>query len=99
MSITNNSRTDSTGGIYEGSQYGDKTFYGFRLNNSTGDLHVEVIDANDTDPIVLPAHDGSTYSEIVDPNEYKHYFWSIDAIEFEIHTDGCLLYTSPSPRD
>ena len=89
MSV-NSSRTDSTGGIYTGSQYGDKTFYGFKLDPLTGDCTVTVIDANDTDPIVLPAHDGSTYSEIVDPNEYKHYFWSIDAIEFEIDSSGHL---------
>jgi len=84
---TNASRTDSTGGIYTGTQYGDKTFYGFKLNNLTGDLTVEIIDANDTDPIVLP---DTIYSEVVGPDDYKQYFWSIDAIEFEIHTDGHL---------
>ena len=83
----NNSRTDSTGGIYEGTQYGDKTFYGFKLNNLTGDLTVEVIDANDTDPIVLP---DTIYSEIVGPSDYKQWFWSIDAIEFDIDNKGHL---------
>ena len=82
----NNSRTDSTGGIYEGTQYGDKTFYGFRLNNQTGDLTVEVIDANDTDPIKIP----DTIYPIADPNDYKQWFWSIDAIEFDIDNKGHL---------
>ena len=86
MSI-NDSRTDSTGGIYTGTQYGDKTFYGFKLNNLTGDLTVEVIDANDTDPIVLP---DTIYSEIVGPSDYKQWFWSIDAIEFDIDNKGHL---------
>ena len=82
----NDSRTDSTGGIYEGTQYGDKTFYGFKLNNLTGDLTVEVIDANDTDPIKIP----DTIYPITDPNDYKHWFWSIDAIEFDIDNKGHL---------
>lgn len=83
MSV-NSSRTDSTGGIYTGTQYGDKTFYGFRLNNLTGDLTVEIIDANDTDPIKIP----DTINPIVDPNDYKQWFWSIDAIEFDIDNKG-----------
>ena len=85
--MRNDSRTDSTGGIYTGTQYGDKTFYGIKLNNLTGDLTVEIIDANDTDPIILP---DTIYSEIVGADDYKQHFWSIDAIEFEIHTDGHL---------
>tara|TARA_B110000046_G_scaffold49106_1_gene54667 strand:+ start:8025 stop:8300 length:276 start_codon:yes stop_codon:yes gene_type:complete len=80
----NNSRTDSTGGIYEGTQYGDKTFYGFRLNNLTGDLTVEVIDANDDTPIKIP----DNIYPITDPNDYKQWFWSIDAIEFDIDNKG-----------
>ena len=31
--MRNDSRTDSTGGIYTGTQYGDKTIYGIMLNN------------------------------------------------------------------
>ena len=83
----NNSRTDSTGGIYTGTQYGDKTFYGFRFDGSTGDLQVEIIDANDEDPIVIP---DTIYPEITDANAYVQHFWSIDAIEFDIDSSGHL---------
>jgi len=83
MSI-NTSRTDSTGGIYTGTQYGDKTFYGFRLNPLTGDCTVEIIDANDETPIKIP----DEIYPITDPNDYKQWFWSIDAIEFDIDAKG-----------
>ena len=86
MSV-NSSRTDSTGGIYTGTQYGDKTFYGFKYNNLTGDLTVEIIDANDTDPIKLP---DTIYPEIQNADDYKAHFWSIDTIEFEIDSTGHL---------
>lgn len=85
---TNNSRTDSTGGIYTGTQYGDKAFYGFKLSPSTGDCTVTVIDANDTDPIALP---DTIYTEIQPgPNDYKAHFFSIDTIEFAIDGNGHL---------
>ena len=86
MSV-NSSRTDSAGGIYTGSQYGDKKFYGFKLDPLTGDCTVTVIDANDTTPIQLP---DTIYTQIVGPNDYKQWFWSIDAIEFDIDSSGHL---------
>jgi hypothetical protein len=87
MSV-NNSRTDSTGGIYTGTAYGDKTFYGFKMDHATGDCTVTVIDANDEDPIQLP---DTIYSEIVGgSNDYKAHFFSIDTIEFAIDSNGHL---------
>ena len=67
MSV-NNSRTDSTGGIYTGTAYGDKTFYGSQMDHATGDCTVTVIDANDEDPITID----TIYPEIVGgSNDYK----------------------------
>lgn len=74
-------RTDSTGGIYTGTAYGDKTFYGFKLDHDTGDCTIEII--NDGSPVVLP---DQIYGEIQGgANDYKSHFWSIDTIEFEIN--------------
>ena len=76
--------SDSTGGIYEGTQYGDKTFYGFKLDPINGDLTVEII------------NDGSTPIMITDPeniggDDYRQHFWSVDSIEFQFnHTTGHL---------
>jgi hypothetical protein len=78
-------RTDSTGGIYEGTAYGDKTFYGFKLDPATGDCTVEIIRSDDTDPIMLPQADN------LGADDYKSHFWSIDSIEFEFnHSTGHL---------
>jgi len=82
---TNVNRTDSTGGIYEGTQLGDKTFYGFKLDPATGDCTVEIIRADDSDPIMLPQPDNSG------GDDYKQHFCSIDTIEFEFnHSTGHL---------
>ena len=52
MSV-NNSRTDSTGGIYTGTHMVIKHFMVLdpKMDHATGDCTVTVIDANDEDPI------------------------------------------------
>ena len=83
MSI-NDSRTDSTGGIYEGTQYGDKTFYGFKLNPVNGDLTVEIIN-DGTTPVMIPD------PENIGGDDYRQHFWSVDSIEFQFnHATGHL---------
>jgi hypothetical protein len=75
---------DSTGGIYTGTQYGDKTFYGFKLDPATGDCTVDVINDGVT-PVILPQEDN------IGPDDYKAMFWSIDSVEFRFnHSTGHL---------
>ena len=78
-------------GFYNGStgvythDYGDKTFYGFKLNVSTGDLTIDVIN-DGTTTVRLPDD-----NYITDPNGYKNTLWSSDTITFSIGSDGHLL--------
>ena len=44
---------DNEGGIYTGTSYSDKTFYGFRLD-SIGDLTCTIIRSDDSDVVELP---------------------------------------------
>jgi hypothetical protein len=75
---------DSTGGIYTGTQFGDKTFYGFKLDPETGDCTVDIINDGVT-PVILPQEDN------IGPDDYKSHFWSIDSIEFRFnHNTGHL---------
>ena len=69
-------------GIYTGTDLADKTFYGFRLDNATGNLQVEII--NDGSPVVLP-QDG-----VIDPNDYKSSVWSQDTLRFQWGNSGHL---------
>ena len=62
-------------GFYEGTDLADKTFYGFRLNNQTGHLDIEVI--NDGSPVVLPQ------DNIIDPLDYKQFLWTQNILEFQ----------------
>ena len=55
-------------GIYEGNAYSDKTFYGFKQNNVTGDTTVNIIN-DGTTTVVLPD------DNIIDPDGYKSFFW------------------------
>lgn len=70
-------------GIYDGTEFGDKTFYGFRMDPLAGRTIVEVI--ND-DSMVIQYPD----PDVVDLNETLHYFWSRNAIEFRWGPDGHL---------
>jgi hypothetical protein len=71
-------------GFYKGSDLVDKTFYGFRLNDRTGHLDVEVINDGET-PVVLP-QDG-----FIDPEDYKQWVWSQDTLKFKFLDNGHLL--------
>jgi hypothetical protein len=71
-------------GIYEGTDLADKTFYGFRMEDATSDLQIEIINDGVT-PVVLPM-DG-----ILDTTDYKAWIWSQDTIRFEFNSKGHLL--------
>lgn len=71
-------------GFYEGSDLADKTFYGLRLDNATGDLNVEIINDGET-PVVLPQEN------VVDPQDYKQWFWTKDTVRFRWGANGHLL--------
>ena len=67
-------------GFFDGSALADKTFYGFKLDKN-GDCTVEII--NDGTSIVsLPMDDA------IDDNDYKHWFWSADTVEFYFNEDN-----------
>ncbi len=70
-------------GFYEGSALADKTFYGFKLDKQ-GDLTVEIIN-DGTTVVSLPEDD------IIDDNDYKHWFWSSDTINFYFDENGHLV--------
>lgn len=57
----------------------DKAFYGLKVD-SQSNLSIEVINTNDSDPIVLPE---TNFAK--DPDGYKQYFWSADAITFRMN--------------
>ena len=70
-------------GFYSGTDLADKTFHGFRLNNQTGDLNVEIINDGQT-PVVLPQ------PGVIDPNDYKQWFWTRDTVRFQWGAGGHL---------
>ena len=51
---------DNQGGIYTGTSYSDKTFYGFKLD-SVGDLTCTVIRSDDSDVVELPTWAAASY--------------------------------------
>lgn len=57
----------------------DKAFYGLKVD-STSNCSIEIIRTNDSDPVVLPE---ASFAK--DPNGYKQYFWSADAITFRMN--------------
>ena len=69
--------------IPSGPALSEKTFYGFRLIQSTGDCNVDII--NDGSLVELP-QDGY----IVGPNEYLSYFWSTGTYRFQWGDNGHL---------
>lgn len=70
-------------GFYSGSALADKTFYGFKLDKQ-GDLTVEIIN-DGTTVVSLPEED------IIDDDDYKHWFWSSDTINFYFDENGHLV--------
>lgn len=81
-----NSESTKVDGIYDGSALADKTFYGFKLTKD-GDCNVEIIDNDSNDIVKLPE---SEY--ILDSDDYKHWLWSSDSIEFYFNeSNGHLI--------
>jgi uncharacterized protein (DUF1499 family) len=68
---------DVVGGFYTGTGFADKTFYGFKLNNSTGSGSVEIITSVSGDVVKLPEPD-----YISNEDDYKIWVWSSDILEF-----------------
>tara|TARA_B100001113_G_scaffold335812_1_gene315668 strand:+ start:772 stop:1074 length:303 start_codon:yes stop_codon:yes gene_type:complete len=86
---------DNQGGIYTGTSFSDKTFYGFKLD-STGDCQVEVIRSDDSDTVVLPQWSeqlavfdsaADSLNVIMQPDDYRAYFWSVDAVTFRFNSN------------
>ena len=77
------------GGIYTGTSFSNKTFQGFKLDNTTGDCTVEIIRSNEEDVVVLPASYSGGYidSGLQSSDEYKALFWSVDAITFRFNNN------------
>lgn len=71
-------------GFYDGTDLGDKTFYGFRLDAATGNLNIEIIGPTDGDPVAMP-HDG-----FIDVNDYKQSVWTRDTLVFQWGNNGHL---------
>ena len=87
---------DNEGGIYTGTLYSDKTFYGFKLD-SVGDLTCTIIKSDDSDVIELPSSASAAYFDsngdslgitFKDPDEYRAHFWSLDAITFRFNQNN-----------
>lgn len=70
-------------GLYSGTDLATQTFYGFRLDNATGDLNVEII--NDGSEVHIP-QEGA-----IEADDYKAWVWSRDTLRFQWTDKGHLL--------
>jgi hypothetical protein len=85
---------DNQGGIYTGTSFSDKTFYGFKLD-STGDCQVEIIRSDDSDTVVLPYwaqasivdSAADSLNVIMQPDDYRAFHWSVDAMTFRFNSN------------
>ena len=71
------------GGFYTGTDLRDKTFYGFKLIQATGDFNIDII--NDGSTVRLPQPE-----YMVGPNEYVNWVWSADTFQFRWGEKGHL---------
>jgi hypothetical protein len=71
-------------GFYEGTDLANKTFYGFKLIQATGDLNVDIIQNGDG-VVSLPE---PTY--IVGPNQYVNWIFSTSTYQFRWGPKGHL---------
>jgi hypothetical protein len=62
----------------------DATFHGFKLDHSTGNLTIDIID-DDTMAVKLPQED------VLDPEAYKSFFWTRDTIKYSFDSKGHLI--------
>jgi hypothetical protein len=70
-------------GFHEGTDLANKTFYGFKLIQSTGDLNVDVINDGSTVSLPQPGY-------IIGPNEYVNWIWSTSTYQFRWGAKGHL---------
>lgn len=70
-------------GIYQGTDLAEKTFYGLRLDAATGHLDMETI-RDGSAPVVLPQ------LGVIDPNDYRTWFWSDNAVTLQWGDNGHL---------
>lgn len=72
-------------GFYTGTDLANKTFYGFKLIQATGNLDIDVI-KNGDGVVSIP---DPTY--INAPNQYVQYIWSTGTYTFQWGENGHLL--------
>lgn len=70
-------------GFHEGTDFANKTFYGFKLIQSTGDLNIDVINDGSTVSLPEPGY-------IIGPNEYVNWIWSTGTYQFRWGNKGHL---------
>lgn len=71
------------GGFYEGTDLANKTLYGFRLIQETGNLDIDIISG---DGVVSLPQTGY----ITGPNEYQSWIWSTSTYQFRWGAKGHL---------
>jgi len=80
---------DVVNGFYTGTGFADKSFYGFKLDN-TGNASVEIITSISGDVVRLPDTD-----YINKEDDYKVWLWSSDTLEFYLdQSTGRLVMKS-----
>jgi hypothetical protein len=71
-------------GVYTGTDLANKTFYGFRPTQKTGNLDIEIIN-DGTTTVSLPEP-----GYIIGPNEYAAWIWSTGTYQFRWGSKGHL---------
>lgn len=71
------------GGVYDGTDLANKTFFGFKVDPSTGRATLEIIE--DSSVVMLP------YDPTV--TGYRTYFWTDSTMDFSVTSDGHLQVT------
>ena len=64
----------------DSASYSHQTFYGFKLDKSTGNLTVEIIDDGS---VKLPDS-----SNVLDDSDYKDHFWSQNKLTYQWGSNG-----------
>lgn len=70
-------------GFHTGTDFADKTFYGFKLLQAEGNLQIDIINDGSTVKIPEPEY-------IVGPNEYVNWVWSTGTYQFRWGDKGHL---------
>lgn len=66
-------------------EIGDKTFYGWKLNPTTGELTIDKIESNDGDAVDLPK------DNILRNNDYKVWVWTTSLLKFSWSGDHLYM--------